>query len=147
MTWLLPPILVLILLILMAVLARLWPEPGLLSDPWHLLGLVLLLAGIALPLMVSRLFRRVRTNINTFRDPDVMVADGPFRISRNPIYLGFALILLGAALLSGAAVALLPALAFVLITDRWYIPFEEARMSAQFGAAYDDYRRRTRRWL
>jgi protein-S-isoprenylcysteine O-methyltransferase Ste14 len=44
-------------------------------------------------------------------------------------------------------VALLPALAFVLITDRWYIPFEEARMSAQFGAAYDDYRRRTRRWL
>lgn len=147
MRWLLPPILVVALLLAMAVLSRVWPAPRLLAQPWQFIGLVPLMAGLVLPLSVNRRFRQVDTNIHTFRDPDLLVVDGVFGYTRNPIYLGFALLLLGAALLFNVAAVLLPVVIYVLVADLWYIRHEEARMADRFGPAYDDYRRRVRRWL
>jgi len=144
---LLPPVLALLCLIAIVAL-RLW-APGLvlLRPPATWLGLVPVLAGLALLLAGSRRFARVGTNIRTFDDPDVLVVDGPFRFTRNPMYLGFLLALLGAAMLAGTAAGLAVAALFFAAAQFWYIPFEERAMRRRFGDAYEAYRRRVRPWL
>lgn len=63
--------------------------------PWKLSGIVVLFLGIALLATGSQRFTRVRTNFHTFMDPNELVTSGPFRVTRNPMYLGFTLILTG----------------------------------------------------
>jgi protein-S-isoprenylcysteine O-methyltransferase Ste14 len=63
------------------------------------------------------------------------------------MYLGFALVAVGAALLHGSLSSLLLALAFVVVTDRYYIGFEERVMHGVFGSRYGQYAQHTRRWL
>jgi len=77
----------------------------------------------------------------------VLVSDGLFRWSRNPMYLGFVLLLLGIAILLGTATPFAGPLIFAIVADRWYIGFEERAMRQKFGADYEAYRRRTRRWI
>ena len=95
----------------------------------------------------ARHFERVKTNIKTFNEPTMMVTDGMFRWTRNPMYLGMCVLLLGLAILLGTLLPLLLAVAFAVIADRWYVRFEENAMRRKFGAAYDAYASRTRRWL
>ena len=63
------------------------------------------------------------------------------------MYLGFALVLVGAWLLLDAWSPLLAVLAFVLAADRWYIAYEEQRLVIKFGQAYGAYKQRVRRWV
>ena len=111
------------------------------------LGLLGIVAGIALVLTAARQIKRAGTTIHPLQQPVRLVTDGLFRYSRNPIYLGLSLALLGAALAAGTFWALLPVVAFVAVLDRDFIPREEANASRAFGPAYDAYRARTRRWL
>jgi protein-S-isoprenylcysteine O-methyltransferase Ste14 len=143
----LPPRLVLILLGAMVVLHLLLPGLELLSFPYTLAGAAVAALGIALTLSGARLFSRVGTNIRTFNEPGVLVTDGLFRWSRNPMYLGFVLLLLGTAMLLGTATPFLAVALFAVVADRWYIAFEERAMKAKFGADYAAYMRRTRRWV
>lgn len=71
---------------------------------------------------------------------------GGFRFSRNPMYLGFALLLCGAAGAAGGTTTWLCPLLFILIAQFVYIPFEERAMTRVFGAQYAAYRRQVRRW-
>lgn len=143
----LPPALTLLLLVAMVAARFAAPGPILLPVPWNGAGLAPLVLGLWLLVAGSGIFRRVRTNINTFRDPDVLVTEGVFRISRNPMYLGFTLLLLGAALLLGTATPLAGPILFALVADLWYIRFEERAMRRRFGAAYEAYARKVRRWI
>jgi len=111
------------------------------------IGLIPAAAGLYLLKTASGAFRRVETNIHTFRDPDVLVTEGTFALSRNPMYLGFTLVLIGAALISDAVTALLPVGVFFLAAHLWYIPFEEKAAERRFGDDYLAYRSRVRRWL
>lgn len=76
-----------------------------------------------------------------------LLTSGPFQLSRNPIYLGWAGLLAAHALWLGSNRALIPAGAFVLVMDRWQIPAEEAALSARFGSAFEAYAERVPRWL
>ena len=145
---LLPPMLVLILLIAMAGVRVFAPGAELLI-PWphHLWGAALALLGAAITLGAAGYFRRVETNIKTFDDPTKFVTKGLFRLTRNPMYLGFAFLLFGAAVALGGGHALLLPFVFVAAAQFWYIPFEERAMSRQFGEGYEAYRRRVPRWL
>lgn len=147
MKWLLPPLLTLILLIAQVLLSVQMPVPGMFGPGIAQFGYLVIVAGVLLLIWGAGHFRKVRTNINTFRDPDVLVTGGPFRFTRNPMYLGFFLILFGAAIVYDAASALLPVAAFFAAANWWYIPFEEQAAEKALGEAYDDYRRRVRRWL
>ena len=123
--------------------------PGTQSLPpsLRLVGGFALAAGLLL-LIVARLqFARAKTNILTFGEPGQLVTTGVFHVSRNPMYLGFALLLLGLGLKLRSLPALGIALAFVLITDRWYIAFEERWLRAKFGESYEHYARKTLRWF
>lgn len=144
---LLPPSLFLICLLLALALHLLAPGARWLPAPWNLAGLALVPVGLWLLIRGSRLFARRGTNIDTFLDPDVLVTDGPFRVTRNPMYLGFVLVLGGGCLALGTLLPLLSLALFVAVVDRWYIPFEERACAARFGEAYRAYQARTRRWL
>lgn len=144
---LLPPVLALILSVAMVIADRLSPLVELIAAPYHQFGFVLFAAGIAVAVAARRQFARAKTNIYTFGEPGTLLTDGAFRLSRNPMYLGFTLFLLGLAVFLGSLSPLLIATAFIVITDRWYIAFEERRMSARFGDAYRAYAQHTRRWL
>ena len=144
---LLPPIVLLITAVAMVLLHRAWPLAGLLPWPWTASGVPMIVAGLAVAQWHARLFRRAGTEINTFREPGRLVRDGLFRRSRNPMYLGFALALAGVALVLGSASPWLAWLSFIVLTDRWYIRFEEAALLARFGDEYEAYRRQVRRWL
>lgn len=112
------------------------------------LGLVLTLAGVALPAIAITQFRLANTQVMpTSEKNDALVVTGLYRLTRNPMYLGVITAALGVALWFGRPLMLLaPALIF-LITNFVLIPFEEAKMRRQFGDAFDAYAQRVRRWI
>jgi len=131
----------------MGLSAGLLPDPTLWDSPWRWLGLLPAIVGAWITVSEGRRFHRVGTTILTFDPPSHLHTDGLFRWSRNPMYLGFALMALGVALMIGTLAPLVIAALFAVICDRWYIRFEERAMAERFGDAYADYRKRTRRWV
>ncbi len=122
-------------------------SPRLLPMPWPLVGLVPMAVGFWLTLRGSRQFAERGTNIIPLSHSTALVTDGVFRISRNPMYLGMLLFLAGAACLANVAWAwLVPASFFGLIRQAFVVR-EEALMKTTFGADYEAYCGRVRRWL
>ncbi|WP_435771865.1 methyltransferase family protein [Nocardioides sp. SYSU DS0651] len=106
-------------------------------------------AAVGLDVSAMAAFRRHRTTVNPL-DPaqaSSIVAEGPFRFTRNPMYVGMAGLLTAHALARGGVWTFLPVLAFVAVIDRVQIAAEESALREKFGADYDDYCRSTRRWL
>ena len=93
------------------------------------------------------LFRRHRTGLLPGQPTNSIIEEGPFRISRNPLYVGLLALYLGLALLAPTVwgLALFPAAVLLLLWGS-ILP-EERYLHERFGAPYDDYRRRVRRWL
>ncbi len=131
----------------MLLLWSLLPGPTLLTDPLSWLGLVPLALGAWLNVGNALRFHRTGTNIDTFGRPTGMITDGSFRWSRNPMYLGFVLMLVGAGVLMGTLAPLVVAALFAMTCDLWYIRVEERAMQVTFGDAYEAYCQKTRRWI
>ena len=121
-----------------------------------LLGSVLTFAGIgkilialALLLMLAALAQMLlaRTTFIPRRDPQALVVTGVFALSRNPIYLADAVLLTGLFLYWGALVALPLVAVFMQVLTRRFIVPEEARLRQKFGADFNAYKNRTRRWI
>ena len=72
--------------------------------------------------------------------------EGPYRISRHPIYLGMAMILIAVAVLAGSVTPLLVVPLFVGIMATWFVPAEEKMLEETFGQEYLDYKKRVRCW-
>lgn len=123
------------------------PIQMLFDSPVRLLGMILILGGIALNLAASASMRGSRTSVEFGYTPTRLVATGPFQISRNPIYLGGIVALLGIAILLGSLVTFLFPVLLFLILHLVYVPIEEKEMEALFGTEYIDYKRKVRRWL
>jgi len=105
--------------------------------------------GLAIILVSTLAFRRSRTTVNPLKPEaaSVLVTSGVYRISRNPIYVGFALILVGWAVYLASPLSLTGVVAFVLFIDRFQIVPEERAMAKLFGAEFSRYRAEVRRWL
>jgi protein-S-isoprenylcysteine O-methyltransferase Ste14 len=116
----------------------------------HVVPLGIALAAIAwIPsLWAFMLFRHESTEINPLSPTNrKLVARGPYRFTRNPMYLGLVILSSGIAVWVGSWPFFLAPIA-VFATANWvHIPFEEAKMRRQFGEEYDSYVRRVRRWL
>ena len=127
-----------------AVLA--WPAVGALhSVP---IGTLIILAGGALAAWGRATFAAAKTQVNpASAKNDKLVETGPFKFTRNPMYLGMVIISIGAAILGGLApLFAVPVLTF-LLDEFIIIPFEEAKMERQFGDAFRAYKSRVRRWI
>lgn len=109
-------------------------------------GAAVVMAAAAMLIAASLQFRRHRTTIMPREVPQAMITDGLYAYSRNPIYVADALILTGVALIWDAAALILVPVFVAVITAR-FIRGEEAGMKAQFGAAFDHYAARVRRWI
>ncbi len=142
-----PPLLMLLCAVSGYLLARVWPWPVLLVPVWGVVALML--SGLALNLLPKLAFRRARTTVNPLRPAAAtsLVTGGIYRHTRNPMYLGQALLLLGAMLWVGSTAALLVVPLFVGWITRFQILPEERVLSARFGADYAAFRRDVRRWL
>jgi len=141
-----PPIWALVYVLACAAVSALLGWPAGLHVP--LLGIALTLLGFAPPAAAILLFRREDTEIQpTSPTNKALVTEGPYRFTRNPMYLGLVIITFGIALWIGSWPMLLaPALLFAT-TNFVHIPFEEAKMRRQFGDAFKVYLRRVRRWI
>lgn len=110
---------------------------------------VIALAGGAVALAGDLAFRRARTTINPFKPENstALVTSGVYRFTRNPMYVGLTLVLLGWVVFLCSAWALPGPVVFVLYITRFQIMPEERVLSAKFGEAYAAYTARVRRWL
>jgi protein-S-isoprenylcysteine O-methyltransferase Ste14 len=142
-----PPVFFLAALLAMAGLHFFLPERRWLSPPATYAGGLLILVGIILLVVSSRLFERSGTTIKPFEESTTLVVDGPFRLSRHPMYLGMVVVLLGCASLLGTVWPPLVIPVFIVLITRRFIVREEQMMEQVFGDEYRAYCRQTRRWI
>lgn len=121
--------------------------PLALATPARPLGWLAVGVGLALFAWSLWTLWRHHTTVNPFHAASELCTDGPFRFSRNPIYLGDWFVLVGVSLLLETAWPLLFAPLIWLLLRYGVIRHEEAHLEARFGAAYRDYKARVRRWL
>ena len=113
------------------------------------LALIVLVLAVGVVLSAAYAFRRAQTTFDP-RTPEKtssLVITGIFHLSRNPMYLGFLLILIAAAIYSGQLVNFLLLPLFVALANRWYIQPEEAALTQLFGQDYLNYLQQVRRWI
>jgi protein-S-isoprenylcysteine O-methyltransferase Ste14 len=145
--FLVPPVYFLVALLLMVFFHRAAPWIQVIQPPYRYAGIVIMGLALCLIVWAAFLFRRAGTNIAPFLPSTALVVLGPYTFTRNPMYLGMAGILLGAALYLGSITPFVVIPAFMaLITERFIVP-EEAKLEAAFGRDYLDYKARVRRWL
>lgn len=142
-----PPILVGLFLLSMIPVTIFCPGSPMVSAPFQWAGLVIAAVGLVVLKKGHRTFQTEETEIHTFRQPTRLVTSGIYQISRNPMYLGFLLILTGVALCTNEALNVLFAFVFFLAAQVWYIPVEERNAAEVFGQAYQDYKKQVRRWI
>ncbi len=121
--------------------------PFLPALPSQNIGMIVVLAGFLLWVSAIRTLRKHGTAINPTKPTTRVVSDGPYRFSRNPMYLGLTLLYLGVAFLVTSLWAIL-LLVLVLGIINWHaIAREERYLEAKFGDEYRNYRHRVRKWL
>jgi protein-S-isoprenylcysteine O-methyltransferase Ste14 len=111
------------------------------------LGGALAVAGVALLASFETAFSRRGTAANPWKPTTAIVTTGPYRLTRNPAYLGMTLIYVGITLLAGALWALLPLPVVLVVIDRAVIAREERYLERKFGREYLDYKAGVRRWI
>ena len=128
-------------------LGHVWPLPipGDVFVP--LVGALWIAAGGALASWGVFTFRRARTTVNPFGGTTAVVAAGPYRYTRNPMYLGVACVQIGVGLVLREGWVLLMLPPVLAIIDLHVIRREEAYLERKHGDAWTDYARRVRRWL
>lgn len=147
MRWITPPVLLVICGAVMGALHGFVPLFAFANDFWRWTGIAVLWLGLMITAAGRVQFRKERAPIWTFNDPPRLMTDGIFRLTRNPMYLGLSVVLLGWALILGSLAPFAGWLVFVGACNRVYIPIEEERLAALFGEDYAAYRSTTRRWL
>jgi protein-S-isoprenylcysteine O-methyltransferase Ste14 len=110
-------------------------------------GLLIVATGAWFSAYAAGVFSGRNTTLNPYAEPAEFVSIAPFTFTRNPMYLGITVILLGFAVFFFSPVMVLAPIIFFLVIDRMVIPREEETLERKFGSAYQDYQRRVRRWL
>jgi protein-S-isoprenylcysteine O-methyltransferase Ste14 len=146
-TQIMPPTYLLLCLVAIPILHFVLPVTRIIPFLWDLLGMVFISIGVAFSLAADRLFQLVHTTVKPFVESQALVVSGVYRLSRNPMYLGFALILFGAASLFGTLTPFLVVLLFVLLMETRFIRPEEKMLEQKFGEVYLGYKKCVRRWI
>lgn len=130
-------------------LSRVIADPGIGAgwDVRRYIAFALIIGGLLLDGAAMESFRRKGTPAEPWKESVALETAGVFRFSRNPIYVGFALIYAGSAVWMDSLIALALLIPCMVVIDRFVVLREEAYLSAKFGAAWDAYRTKVRRWL
>src|SRR5215510_5478486 len=142
-----PPLLYGLALVLVLVLHWFWPMPIVGRVVAVSVGLVLVVCGVVIAIWGRRTMQAAGTNVDPHRPVTVLVKNGPFRFSRNPLYMALVFLFLGLSLVVNTwwgIVLLFP----VLIIMHWGVILREERyLDQKFGASYQEYRSKVRRYF
>jgi protein-S-isoprenylcysteine O-methyltransferase Ste14 len=146
----LPPVAVLVVAtVLMWLSARAAPAVGFTIPARHLIALSIGIAGAITSILGVVSFRRAGTTVNPLIPgaSSSLVCSGVYTLSRNPMYLGFLLLLLGWSIYLSNSLAFLFLPLFLIYINRFQIEPEERALAARFGEQFTEYTRRVPRWL
>ena len=142
-----PPVLTLIHVAVAFLLTWLIPLPLMVTLILRTAGFVLALIGFLLGLGALMAFRSTRTAPDSPRQVSRLITSGVYRFSRNPVNLGFVLILVGTLLNAGSYWGILLAPVLVILFNRLVVEREEEYLAQKFGDEYGRYKSKVRRWI
>lgn len=142
-----PPLIYLGFIVLGGVLYIVVPLRLGLGWPGRGVGIVLIGLAAGLAFWAIRAFRRAKTNVVPHKPATAIITDGPFRWTRNPLYIGLSLIHAGIALIASSGWILIMLLPALLVTRYGVIAREERYLDAKFGDVYRAYKASVRRWI
>jgi len=134
-------------IVVMVLLNSYFPIGRWLHYPWRYLGIIFLVLGFSLGLGSGLYFRRLGTNPRPGAKATLIVTTGPFKYTRNPMYLGLTTMLIGTAILLGTFSPVLVIPIFFILVQSQFVLREEKLMEQWFGQAYLEYKKKTPRWL
>ena len=143
----LPPTYFYLLMILSIVLHFLLSIILIIKPPFSYFGIIPIIIGIYLNIWADKLFKIKNTTVKPYEKPSQLITEGPFKISRHPMYLGMFLILLGIAIVLGSIITFIFPIIFILLMEIFFIPFEENNLTNIYGQNYIKYKKRVRRWI
>ena len=142
-----PPVVALMFIVIAYFLGRFVPIPFSAPVILRFIGLALTFVGFLFGIGASIEFRKARTTLDPHASAKQLVTSGIYRFTRNPIYLGFLLMVIGLPLNSGLFWGIVMAPFYVFMMNRLIIQAEEAYLERKFGKTYTGYASRVRRWL
>ncbi len=147
-----PPAYLLTSLLLMFILDRYLPVQNIISSTFdypdfNYMATFVRLCGFALTASSALYFKKSATAIRPFETSTALVKGGPYRFTRNPMYLGMVLILIGTAIYLGSLTPWFVIPVFFLIIQECFIKHEEPFLKNIFGKEYQDYKCKVRRWI
>lgn len=142
-----PPHIAALFLVLAVLLHGIFQPSRLIPESCSVLGIGLLVFGILGMSVAHGLFSKRRTPVRHDQVPSFLVQEGPYKYTRNPMYIGGLTGFLGLAIWIGTWPFFLLVIGLFVILDRIFVPWEEQTMLKIFSQEYSAYRQRTRRWL
>ena len=143
----LPPTYFFFSMLALIALHFLLPITGVLEVPWNLTGLIPVIIGAILNLLADNDFKKHNTTVKPFEKSSVLITKGVFNITRNPMYLGMALLLIGAAMILGSLSPYICVIVFILLMNVVFIKAEEKQLADVFGDEWEKYKQSVRRWI
>jgi protein-S-isoprenylcysteine O-methyltransferase Ste14 len=113
------------------------------------ISLMVFMSGLAIIATGGYIFRKANTTLNPTKPEytSYLVTGGIYRISRNPMYVGFLLWLVACVVYIGNMINLLLLPVFIVLINRWFIVPEEKALASLFGEEFSEYKNKVRRWL
>lgn len=146
-TRIVPPVWLMLTMVLMYLAQGVIPLAQITPDAVGVWGQVLVFFGFSLVFMSAQMFKKARTPLKPFVPVNAVITTGPFRYSRNPLYLGMFVMLAGWALYLGGLTPWFFAVLFIAAICRYWVPMEEVQMEREMGVPYLKYKTQVRRWL
>lgn len=141
-----PPALIVYCVLSMVLLYFFIPQYNLIFFPVNLIGLVIAFSGLMLMGKARELFKKYETTLKIERSSN-LIKEGVFSRTRNPMYVGMFILILGFSIISTNLIALLLPFVFLLLVRLIFIKKEEQLMFDTFGEKYLEYKKKVRRWL
>ena len=134
-------------LFLIVLLHFLIPIEYFVSGYWKLIGIIPFFVGTTLNLIADKALKNSRTTVKPDELSRILITNGIFKVSRNPMYAGMTLILVGIAVFLGSISPFFVIPLFVLLLNLNFIVHEEKMLYQKFGDQWLNYKKRTRKWL
>jgi protein-S-isoprenylcysteine O-methyltransferase Ste14 len=142
-----PPVYLYTAIILMFLLHFFVPLLDFIRYPYTLTGIIPLAIGSIINLMADSSFKKQDTTVKPVLETRILITTGIFKLTRNPMYSGFVLILLGIAILLGTILPFMIVIGFIIFLDIVFIQFEEKKLESKFSVGWLDYKKNVRRWI
>ena len=142
-----PPIILLVTILCEVGLHYWLPITRVINASWNWVGITIIVVGVLIVVGPVTAFARAETTIKPFEDSSSLVVSGIYRYTRNPMYVGMVVVLLGVAVLLGSLSPFIMPIIFVPVLNARIIKHEEQMLEERFGEEYRELKRSVRRWI